>query len=48
MSENDRETKDDKVFIKANKPLFLERYFSYFSDKYRKDLINKIKTRQVY
>lgn len=37
---------EDKQFIKANKSLFLERYFSYFSDKNRASLLNRIKSRQ--
>ena len=37
---------EDKEFVKANKSLFLERYFSYFSDKNRASLLNRIKSRQ--
>ena len=33
-------------FIKANKGLFIEKYFSYFSDKNRADLLRRIETRQ--
>lgn len=32
--------------IKPNKTLFLERYFSYFSDKFKKELLGRIRTRQ--
>ena len=38
-------SEDDKVFIKANKPL-LEEYFGYYSDTKREKLMKRITTRK--
>jgi len=34
---------DDRVFIRANKPL-LEEYFGYYSDRKRAKLLKRIRT----
>ena len=41
------EEEKPRVFIKANKVLFIERYFSYDSERNKEKLNNKIKTRRL-
>jgi len=39
-------SEEEPKLVKANKSLFIEKYFSYFSDKNRADLLRRIETRQ--